>query len=176
MKIHRSVLFLIACVMLMASSSSVFGQMKIRYINSDKILQDYAGAQEVQKELDELRTTFETEFKKKEDGLKALVGEIQNQSLLLSPEKKAQKESEAQRLQAELEKYYYEKLGPQGEYFQENQKLIKPLQEKIQGVIDRVGQDEGYDLILDTVQGVVLYAKAEHDITEKILTELNKTQ
>ena len=65
-------------------------------------------------------------------------------------------------------------MGPEGEYFQQNQKLTQPLFDKINRVIQQISQDEGYDFVLDVVQGVVLYAKPEYDITDRILEELKK--
>ena len=73
-----------------------------------------------------------------------------------------------------IEQYRSQKLGPEGEYFQQNQKLTQPLFDKINRVIQQISQDEGYDFVLDVVQGVVLYAKPEYDITDRILEELKK--
>ncbi len=75
-----------------------------------------------------------------------------------------------------IDKYRLEKLGPQGEFYKKNLELTQPLYDKIDQVIQKIGQAEGYDYILDVVQGVVLYAKPEYDITDRVLEELNKTQ
>ncbi|RMH98905.1 MAG: OmpH family outer membrane protein [Calditrichaeota bacterium] len=168
-------LFLIG-LMILGTGTPAHAQMKIRYINSDRILKEYPQAQEVQRKLDELRSSYEAEFNRMQQEAQKLLDELQNQSLLLSPEKKAEKENKLQNLQAQLERFYQEKLGPQGEFYRKNQELTQPLIDKINQVIQKVGQEEGYDYILDVVQGVVLYAKEEYDITDRILEELNKTQ
>lgn len=105
-----------------------------------------------------------------------LVDDIKNQSLLLSPEKKAEKEAELQNLQVQMEQFYYQKLGQQGELFREGQKLSEPIVNKINQVIKQVGEEEGYDYILDAAQGQLLYAKEEFDITAEVLEKLNKAQ
>ncbi len=172
----KQLITLIVGLSLFFGVTSAFAQLKIRYINTDRILQEYPEAQEIQKKSDELRAAYETEFQKMQSELQTLVKEIQDQALLLSPEKKAEKEAKAANLQAEMERYYYEKLGPQGEYFKENKKLTTPLIEKINSVIRKIGEEEGYDYILDVVQGVILHAKEEYDLTDRVLEELNKTQ
>ena len=43
-----------------------------------------------------------------------------------------------------------------------------------QHVLQKIGDEDGFDFILDVVQGVVLYAKPEFDITDRVLEELNK--
>lgn len=168
-------LVVVFAVVLLGSSNS-YAQLKIRYINSDRILAEYPSAQEVQKKLDEIRAGYESEYNKMLQDYENLAKEIENQSLLLSPEKKAEKEQRAQELGVQIEKYRYEKLGPQGEFYQKNLELTQPLYEKINQVIQKIGEEESYDFILDVVQGVVLYAKDEFDITDQVLEELNKAQ
>ena len=151
-------------------------QLKVRYINSQKILDDYPEWVEAQKQLDELKQTYEKEFTEMQQRAQTLVDDIKNQSLLLSPEKKAEKEAELQNLQVQMEQFYYQKLGQQGELFREGQKLSEPIVNKINQVIKQVGEEEGYDYILDAAQGQLLYAKEEFDITAEVLEKLNKAQ
>ncbi len=93
---------------------------------------------------------------------------------MLSPEKKAQKEKEAQDLAMQIEQYRYEKLGPQGELYKKNLEMTQPLYDKIDQIIQKIGETEEYDYILDVVQGVVLFAKPQYDITNRIMEELQK--
>jgi outer membrane protein len=167
---------IIIAVIIGVGSTPGFAQLKIRYVNSNRILAEYPEAQEIQKKLDEIRAGYESEYNKMLDEYDNLVKEIENQSLLLSPEKKAEKEKKAQELGVQIEKYRYDKLGPQGEFYKKNMELSQPLYDKIDQVIQKVGEDEGYDYIMDVVQGVVLYAKNEFDITDRVLEELNKSK
>lgn len=158
----------------MISWTSGYAQLKIRYINSQRILAEYPEAQEIQKKLDEIRSGYENEYNDMLKRYEDLVKEIENQSLLLSPEKKSEKEKEAQDLAVQIEQFRYQKLGPQGELYQKNLELTQPLYDKIDQIIQRIGKDEDYDYILDVVQGVVLYSKPQYDITNRIIEELSK--
>ncbi|RMG67577.1 MAG: OmpH family outer membrane protein [Calditrichaeota bacterium] len=169
-----TVLTVVAAALLLSMQNS-WAQVKIRYVDSQRILNEYPEAQAVQKKLDEIRAGYEAEFNQLLKKYDELNKELESQSLLLSPEKKAEKERELQQLASQIEQYRYEKLGPQGEFYKKNLDLTQPLYDKIQQVIRRVGEQEGYDLILDVAQGVVLYAKPEYDITDRILEELNKS-
>ncbi|UCF65010.1 MAG: OmpH family outer membrane protein [bacterium] len=151
-----------------------YAQNKIRYIDSQRILNEFPEAQEVQKKLDGIRAGYESEYNTMLQQYEALVKEIENQSLLLSPEKKAEKESEAQELAMNIEQFRYQKLGPQGELYKKNMELTQPLYDKINQIIQRVGEAEDYDYILDVVPGSVLYAKPMYDITNRIIEELSK--
>ena len=156
--------------------NSSYAELNIRYVNSQRILNEYPEAKEIQKKLDELRAGYEEEYNKMLTNYENLVTEIENQSLLLSPEKKAEKEKEAQELGVQIEQFRYQKLGPQGELYKKNLELTQPLYDKIDQIIQKIGQEEGYDFILDVVQGVVLYAKPQYDITNRIIEELGKIQ
>jgi len=173
-KASKFVIILAAAVFFLMGAESSYAQMKIRYVNSQRILAEYPEAQEVQRKLDELRASYEKEYNQMLQQYDQLAKELQSQSLLLSPEKKAEKEKQLQELGMRIEQYRIQKLGPEGEYFQQNQKLTQPLFDKINRVIQQISQDEGYDFVLDVVQGVVLYAKPEYDITDRILEELKK--
>ncbi|GAB4337373.1 MAG: OmpH family outer membrane protein [Calditrichia bacterium] len=169
-------IFGMVVALVLSASTNTYAQSKIRYINSQRILAEYPEAQQVQKQLDEIRAGYEKEYQQMLTDYENLIKEIENQSLLLSPEKKAEKEKQAQELGLKIEKYRMDKLGPQGEFYRENMRLTQPLYDKIDQVIQKIGDEEGYDFILDVVQGVVLYAKPEYDITDRILEELNKTK
>lgn len=169
-----SVVITIICLVLLLSGSDSFAQTKIRYVNSQRILSEYPEALEIQKKLDEIRTGYETEYNNMLQRYEALVKDIENQSLLLSPEKKAEKEKEAQDLGTQIEQYRYTKLGPQGELYKKNLEMTQPLYDKIDQIIKQIGEVEDYDYIFDVVQGVVLYGKPAYDITNRVIEELNK--
>jgi Skp family chaperone for outer membrane proteins len=93
----------------------------------------------------------------------------------LSEEKKKEKLRDLQNKATEIDKYKYEKLNPEGgEFYRKNQELFKPIIDKINNVINKVGTDEEYDLILDASSGAILHALPKYDLTSLILDELNK--
>lgn len=173
MKAKNLVVWVIA-ILFLAGWSNANAQDKIRYLNSQQILDQLPEAQEIQKKLDEIRAGYETEYSKLLERFENLSKEIESQSLLLSPEKKAEKERELETLRQEIENYQREKLGPQGEFYKKNDELSRPLFDKIDAAIKVVSEEEGYDMVLDVVQGVVLFAKPDYDITDRVLEELNK--
>ena len=110
--------------------------------------------------------------------LKTLQDQYQSQSLLLSDAKKREKEQEIQNLVMKLQQFQREKYDPQtGEIFKKQNELLQPVYDKINAVIKKIGDDEKYDLILDTASASILHASnAVTDLTDKILEELNKGQ
>ena len=149
---------------------------KIRYVNTAQLTADYPAWQEVEREIAELQKEYEAEYLELQNKVQKLYDELQNQSLLLSPEKKQEKENELGTLNQEMQRYQYEKLGPQGELYRKAAELQEPIINKIYQVIDAISVDKGYDYVIDNVKEVFLFAKEEYDITSEVLDELKKTQ
>jgi len=149
-------------------------QEKFAFVNSQKILADFQEAIEVQNKLEEIRNQYESEYNKMVQDYQAMAEEIESQSLLLSEEKKQEKLREAQQKALAIDKYKYDKLGPEGELYRKNLELTKPVYDKINKVIQTVGDEEEIDFIFDASQGVLLWALPKYEITDQIIAELNK--
>jgi Skp family chaperone for outer membrane proteins len=164
---------LFAAVMLIFCISIPVMAQKLAYVHSQKVLAEFAEYKDVQNKLAQIQNQYQAEYDQLVKEYTQQVEEIESQSLLLSPEKKAEKERLAQQKALEIEKYKYEKLGPQGEIYKKQAELGQPVLDKINKVIQDIGEAEGYDFVFDGATGL-LWAKAEHDITQQVLDELNK--
>jgi len=165
----------IISLVVFASISLSFAQLKIGYVDSQKILAQYQEAIDAQNQLEQIRNQYQAEYETKVREYQELAQEIESQSLLLSEEKKKEKLRDLQNKATEIDKYKYEKLNPEGgEFYRKNQELFKPIIDKINNVINKVGTDEEYDLILDASSGAILHALPKYDLTSRILDELNK--
>jgi len=165
----KTVLYVFLVVLI---TSPVFAQ-KIAYVHSQKVLAEYQEYKDVQNKLTAIQNQYQAEYDKLVEDYQKILQEIESQSLLLSPEKKAEKERLVQQKAVEIDKYRYEKLGPQGEIYKKQAELGQPVLDKINNVIKKIGETDGYDFVLDGSVGL-LYAKPEHDITQSVLDELNK--
>lgn len=166
-------LFVILIFILSVSVS--FAQLKIGYVDSQKILSQYQEAVDAQNQLEQIRNQYQAEYEAKVREYQQLAQEIESQSLLLSEEKKKEKLRQLQDKATEIDKYKFEKLNPEGgEFYKKNQELFKPIIDKINNIINKVGKDEEYDMIFDASSGALLHALPKYDLTFRILDELNK--
>ena len=63
MKLNKGILLTVVLGMLMFLGwSNGYAQLKIRYVNSQRILNEYPQAKEIQKKLDEIRAGYEKEY------------------------------------------------------------------------------------------------------------------
>ncbi|MGD9486809.1 MAG: OmpH family outer membrane protein [Calditrichaceae bacterium] len=147
---------------------------KFAFVQSQRILAEYKEYTDAQNKLDEIRNRYDAEYQQMVKEYNTMIQEIDSQSLLLSPEKKEEKMRQAQEKAVQIERYKYEKLGPEGEFYRKNLELTKPIIDKINDLIAKVGEEDGYDFIFDASSGALVHALPKFDITDKILVELNK--
>jgi outer membrane protein len=165
--------FTAALAALMLTSAS-FAELKIGYINSEKIFVEYEGTKSAQEKFNKEVAKWEQEATEKQKELQELKDQLEKQSLLLSAERKKEIEEELQRKMVEYQKFLQQKFGQQGEALKKNEDLTKPIVEKINKILEQIAKAENYDYIFDARNGSVVFAKQSYDLTERVLQELNK--
>lgn len=165
-------LFMLAVLFLVPPSHA---QLKIGYIDSQKILMNFKDAQDVQKKLDAKNQEWQRQVQDMQKQLKDMNDQLESQSLLLSQQKKEEKYREMQDLYTKMQQFQNEKWGQNGEAFRLQQELLKPVMDKIQAVLDKIGKEEKFDYIFDGVAANIVYASpSQPDLTDRVLEELNK--
>lgn len=152
-------------------SAPLFAQ-KFAYVHTQQIFSEYAEYKEAEDKIAQIRNQYQTEYDQLVQEYTSQLKEIESQSLLLSPEKKQEKEKQMQDKALQIERFKYEKLGPQGELYAKQAELVQPINDKIMAAISKIGEDEGYDFIFDGANGI-LFAKPETDLTKQVLRALN---
>ena len=160
--------------LILAVSMSAFAQLNLGYVDSQRILATNEAALDAQKKLEAESSKWTQELQKKEQEIKDKANMLDQQSLLLSDEKKQEKLQELQQLQQEAQRYQYEKWGDNGEAYRLRQQLLEPVIDKINVAIHKIGDDGGYDFIFDTINGNLLHADPKYDLTDQVIEELEK--
>lgn len=159
-------------LIVMLLSCGAFAQLKLGYVNSDAILEQYSGTKAAEEELRKQYAQWEQEASKKEQNIRNMQENLQKQALLLSEDRKNQINKELQDSLASYQKYLQDKFGQQGEAAQKNNELLRPIVEKVNNIINKIAADENYDFIFDSKAGVV-FAKKSYDLTDKVIKALN---
>lgn len=166
----RSVLFVTVLTPVLC-----FAQSKVGYVDSNALLTRYTAAVDARQKLEDQNGQWGQEMARMNDDLRRLEEELDKQSLLLSEAKKTEKVREIEAKREEIRTFQDQKWGQNGEYFKKQSELMQPILERINEIIHRMGEDEKYDYILDTAQGSVLYAQEGHDLTDRILADLERS-
>jgi outer membrane protein len=148
--------------------------VKIGFIDSEKIFAKYKGTQDAQKKFDDIQTKWKEDAEKKQKELLTLKDELENQSLLLSDEKKKEKAALIEKKYAEYQEFVNSIWGANGTAYRKNSEMTKPIMAKINIILKKIGDDEKYTLIFDAAQGSIVYSEPGHDLTDRVIEELNK--
>ena len=148
--------------------------MKIGYIDSNRIMQELDEVREVRVQLEKEQRKMEVEMQQMIGRRDSLVQAYELQKILLVDEnKRIEKEREIQMLEQNIERFQMEKFGPNGgEIYQIQNQLLAPVLSKIDEAIQKIGKERGYDFIMDAVSGALVYAIESHDLTDEVIEEL----
>ncbi|MBC8213559.1 MAG: OmpH family outer membrane protein [Candidatus Marinimicrobia bacterium] len=158
-----------------ASLALVFAEMKIGYIDSNRIMTEYDQVRQIQAELEKEQRKIEAEFNDLLVQLDSLKQDFERQRLLMSENRREEKKNEILRAEAEAQEFQLKKVGPEGEIYRKQAQLLNPILEDINKIISNIGAEKGYDYILDAVSGSIVYAIDSHDLTDAVLEQLKGT-
>ncbi|MEJ2051281.1 MAG: OmpH family outer membrane protein [Calditrichota bacterium] len=157
-------------------SVPAFGQLKIGYVNSDRIMQEWEDAKEAQQKINEEAQSLNQQYSQMVSRLDSLQQEFQRQQFVMSEERRQQKQQEMQGLQKKIQQFQMDNVGPQGQLTNKQQQILGPIMQKINAAIQKIAKNGEYDYVLDAAAGNILYAEEKHDITADVLYELRRTK
>jgi len=141
-------------------------EIKIGYVNSDRVLRDAVPAKAAQAKL-------EAEFSKRDKDLSDLAAKIKSASDKLEKEAPSLSESERTRRQRELldqdREFQRKKREFQEDLTQRKNEELSVVVERANKVIKQIYDAEKYDLILQEA----VFAGPRIDITDKVVKALN---
>ncbi len=169
MKKHFLLAFVFVCLIFGAASA----ELKIGYVNSEEIFAKYKGTQDAQEKFDKVAAGIQQQATNMKKEIETLKDQLERQSLLLSKERKKELEDKIKTKAAEFEEFVAKNYGREGDLVKKNEEMTKPIVEKIQKIIDKIADDEHYDLVLDSRMGGIIYASKKVDLTDRVLKILN---
>lgn len=173
----KIVLFVATLVMMiMFSSVAVSAQAtKIGFVNDEKIKVEYKAWSKAQENWEIEAKAWEDEAVQKQQDLQDLTDEFEKQKLILSQEKKKEKEAAINVKQNDLDDFTRRIFGPGGQAERKQAQLLQPLLENVTKAIEAVAVMENYDVIF-TLQSGLGYIKESYDLTDKVLKYLDENE
>ena len=148
-------------------------QLKIGYVDSDTIMDNYPDVQDARQQLDALVQEWQAEVRKLESELKAKQDDYEKRKLIMTEQTSMEVMAEITKLQKDIADYRDKKFGANGELFQKQNELMKPIQNKVFTIIQQVATEEELDFVFDRSGDILfLYAKPEYDLTAKVVERL----
>lgn len=168
----KKISLLFTCSFLFLAGSSI-AQLKIGYVDSDTIMENLPDAQDANQKLDALVKEWQTELSKLEQEWKTKYDDYDKRKLIMTDQTRAETEQELIKLEKQVGEFREKKFGNNGELFQKQDEIMKPVQNKVFNAISDIAKEEELDFVFDRSGDVLLlYAKEEYDITAKVLERL----
>jgi outer membrane protein len=146
-------------------------EVKIGAVNFQRALNE---VEQGKKAKAALKSEFDAKQRKltaQQNELKQLQEEAQKQGGVLSQEAMAAKQKTFQEKYLELQKSM---ATYRDDLVQKEAKMTGQILENLKKVVAEVAQKEGFDLVVETSQDAVLYAKAKEDLTSRLISLYNQ--
>jgi outer membrane protein len=174
MSVKRFSVMLFFLAFLLIASSVFSQQIKIGYVDTNRLKMEYKEYADAKAKFDKQLAIWQDYADSLQQEIINMQEELNTQRMLLSEDKRREREQKILDKQLEYEEFARKILGADGEAAQREYELSKPLIDKINAAINLIALRDNYTLILDTAGGDILYAKDEMDITNKVLQALRE--
>ncbi len=143
---------------------------KVAYVDLQKALQSVDAGKTAKANLEKEVTAKRAELEKLQTSLQKEAEAFEKKSAIMNDTTKAAKQAELQKRFAEFQKNAAES---QMELQKKERELTKPLIDELRAIIEGIGKEKGYQLIVEKNEGAVLYAEAGSDLTEQVVDKFN---
>jgi outer membrane protein len=167
-------LILILVIGLFVFAGNSLAQLKIGFIDSNTIMDNLPDAQDARQKLDGLIQDWQKELSDLQSQWQAKYDDYQKRKLIMTDQTRSDMEAELVKLEQQITDYREKKFGTNGELFQKQDEIMKPVQNKVFNAIQDVATEEDLDFVFDKSGGdaMLLYAKDQYDITAKVMDKL----
>lgn len=172
MKAIRYVPVALAALFLM-TAADVRAQQTIGYVDSEYILSETPEYATVQQQLDRQAEEWRQELEARRIEVDEMFREYQARELLYTNEERQREREAILRTEEEAEQLRMRYFGPDGQLFQEQERLMRPIQERVLEAIEEVATRDGYDYVFDKGGDFLfMYVREQYDLSDEVLQEL----
>jgi outer membrane protein len=171
MRLCRIVPFVLACAILVGSASTVDAQVKIGVVDLQRAINETEDGRQAKRRLKKLFDERQKSLNEKQEGLKAQKENLERQQDVLSEDAFKKKVEQYQNDLMELQNEY---VTYQQELSTKEAELTQKILEKMQEILRRIGQTDGYTLIIEANEGGVVWVPSNLDLTDVLIQRYNQ--
>jgi len=145
--------------------------MKIGVVDVDQALNSTEEGKAAREEFSRKQREAESEVQPMVDRFRNLQEEIKGKKYVLSEEALFEKQVELAELQNKIDNKLKEL---EGQLKIDQGRMIAPLRSKLMGIIETIGKEQGFTLILQRDAPGVMYTREALDITDMVVSRFNK--
>lgn len=160
----------LACSAMMPRESAHAQAAKIAVVDLQRAINETEDGRKSKEKLKKLFESRQQGLDKKQQDLKKLKDELDTQKNVLSREAMETKVETYQKLLAELQQIYMEY---QRELAEKEGELTKSIVERMERILRRIGQTDGYSMIVERGEAGVIYVPSNYDLTDVVIQRYN---
>jgi outer membrane protein len=162
----RVFLLFVCCGLLLSSPLAYAAEMKIAYINIKRVFNESKRGLKEKEAFTAKINELKKEVDKKQQAFQAFKDDLEKKAPVLSEQARRDKEKEYQQKAKELEWFVKDSNE---ELRKLEQQMLDKLMKILQKVVEKLGAQENYTLILEETASSILYAPKEMDITDQVI-------
>lgn len=170
---HTSYPFASLFIVAILAVAPVYAQQKVGYVDSEYILEQLPEYATVQQQLDRTAQEWQQEIEEQRSEVEELFREYQARELIYTNDQRQRERDEIIQAEEEVERLRMQYFGPEGRLFQEQERLVRPVQESVLEAVEAVAVRDGYDYVFDKGGDYIfMYARDQLDLSDDVLEEL----
>jgi outer membrane protein len=142
------------------------GLQRIAFIDVQRVLARSAAGVAAREALERDKATMQKEMDTKRVELEKLREELEKKGALLTADARRDKQEQFERKRRDAARLADDF---QKELEKKESTLLQKVLQEVSGIIERIGKEKGYYLIVEKRGGGVIYAAADADLTEEII-------
>ena len=140
--------------------------LKIAFVDMQRAANECREGIEAKKVLVKEVEKYQRLSVEKQKELQTMKDSLEKQALMLTPDARAAKEKEFQNKGREFQRWVED---GQNEIKSKEMEMLKTIAMGLQKVVQKIGTDEGYTLVLEKNEEFVLYASKTIDLTDRVI-------
>mgnify|MGYP001241969709 CR=1 FL=1 len=172
----RTQLILTALLLILIGTSASAQNLKIGFVDSQKIFEGLPEAKEAQKHIDAKQTVWRVSLETMSKNFQSEYEAFKAQEGMMADGVRQEKLQTLAKEEQAIRAYQEMKFGQSGEASRLRQSVLSPLQDKVLQAIQDVAKAEGLNFVFDKIEDatLLLYAEAKFDYTFKVLDMLKR--
>ena len=170
MKLSRHVITLVAALLLAAIAPTAQSQVRVAVVDLQRALNETEDGRRAKARLKRLFKRRQQALDKQQQELKQLKEEIEQKRTIWNQKKLAGEVERYQKMFVDLQSNYVEF---QRELAQQEGRLTQEIVARMQRILRRLGQTEGYTMIVERSEGGVIWVPSNLDLTDIVIQRYN---
>jgi outer membrane protein len=170
MQLQRHAVTLVAALLIASISPRIYAQVRIAVVDLQRALNETEDGRRAKARLKRLFKQRQQDLDKRQGELKTLKEDIEKNREVWSRDVLQKRVEEYQKVFVELQQQYVEY---QRELAEKEAEMTSQIIARMESILRRIGQAEGYTMIVERSEGGVVWVPSNLDLTDTVIQRYN---